>query len=633
MHKHLTHPCLRRLGKIAFKILVLIIFCGGGHALATGESAEEFFARGQKAEARLDLFGARSGFRKAIEIDPTIPGLLEHTAWFLYLNGFHNQECLRNLEACLPKASAPDAVRKAISQLREELGLDQSHASPPTPRPARSAASPTARLQYAREIFWSGSPKEAAALLGELVRENPGEAALHWELARVLIALNDYTAAGRELRIARELQPSEPEIALEQSKAEALRGRRTAALRALAGVSFPDSAPVHLARARAYHYAGEFLPASAEYRKVLAERPFDEAAAHGLTETTLRTNAVPEARALLRHWPGVSLVADWSNRLSLERELTATSAVVSGSLFSNILTYRNWNAGADFRFRPIDALEVNLNTTHGWFAQDDFSSIERQTGELGLLYQVTDLWAASANFGINGYNSGWTSAIGGVGILVHPVSTLEIQLRADHMDVVDSEPPLGVSLYDLAATIGAVGGRATMDILSLSATWKPVERVEFFGKYKLAALTGESILTDYYVNASYTLLRAPLMRLGYGFSQTRFSKGSPVYRDGANSTSYYYDPQNLLVQNYYAEFSQNLGKNFTYGAEAHFYQQPINGGIGTGLFGRVKYSLSGNQALRIDVSYFSQDRGLNRDGTSSAHYDCLNVVAGYEYRF
>jgi len=222
---------------------------------------------------------------------------------------------------------------------------------------------------------------------------------------------------------------------------------------------------------------------------------------------------------------------------------------------------------------------------------------------------------------------------GGLGVMVHPVSTLEINLKADHMDVVDSEPPLGLSLYDLAATIGAVGGRATMDILSLSSKWKPVERLEFFGKYKLATLPGDSVLNDYYVNAAYSLLRSPLVRLGYGFSQTRFSRASPVYQDGANSTSLYYDPQNLLVQNFYAEFSQNLGKSFTYGTELHFYQQPINGGKGAGLFGYFKYSWSGNQALRIDASYFSQDRGLNRDGSSSAHYDSLNFVASYEYRF
>lgn len=633
MHKHSIQKYGKPLGNIFLTAFMLIFFSSVSVGRASGESAEELFKRAQSAEARLDLFGAREDFRKAIKIDPNLMGLLEHTAWFLYLNGFHNPECLRLFEESLPRSSDPNAVRQAITQLREEMGLELGQARPPTARPAREAATLPARLQYARETFWSGAPQDARALMEKLVEENPKEAALRLELARVLIALNDFAAAGKELHIARALRPNEPEIALELSKAEALRGRRTAALRALEGIEFPDAATYHLARARAYHYAGEFLPASAEYRLVLAERPFDEIAAHGLTESSLRTNAVPEARSLLQEWPSTSLVANWSERITLESEVAAPRVLASGSLFSNNLTYRNWNAGADFRFRPLDALEVNFATTHGWFAQEDFGSIERQTGEVILRYQSTDIWAASANFGVNGYNTGWTSVTGGVGVMVHPVSTLEINLKADHMDVVDSEPPLGLSLYDLAATIGAVGGRATMDMLSLSTTWKPMERLEFFGKYKLATLTGDSILNDYYVNAAYSLLRSPLVRLGYGFSQTRFSKASPVYQDGASSTSLYYDPEDLLVQNFYAEFSQNLGKSFTYGAELHFYQQPLNGGTGGGLFGFLKYSWTGHQALRIDARYFSQDRGLNRDGTSSAHYDSLNIVASYEYRF
>jgi thioredoxin-like negative regulator of GroEL len=633
MGKLLLSLCSKPSRDATLRFFLLILFCGVGAVYPSEESAEEVFERGQAAEARLDLFGARADFRRALEMDHSIPGLLDHTAWFYYLNGFHNQECLRIFEECLPKASDPDAVRQAISQLREEMGLDQSRPRSPTLRPARPAASPTARLQYARELFWSGAPGEASVWMRELLRENPQEAALHWELARVLIAMNKFVEAGRELQIARELRPNEPEIALEQAKVEALRGRRTVALRALRGIGFPDAAALHLARARSYHYAGEFLAASAEYRQVLAERPFHEIAAHGLAETSLRTQSVPEARALLKSWPSASLLADWSDRVSLEREVAAPRALASGSLFTNNLTYRNWNAGADFRFRPIDSLEVYLDSTHGWFLQEEFAPIERQTAELGLIYQATDVWAASAHFGVNGYNSGWTSVIGGFGLMVHPTSTLEVLLKVDHMDVVDSEPPLGISLYDLAATIGAVGGRATMDILNISAMWKPVERLEFFGKYKLAVLTGESILNDYYVNAAYSLLRSPLVRVGYGFSQTRFSKASLIYQDGANSTSLYYDPQNLLVQNYYAEFSHSLGKNFAYGAEVHFYQQPINGGVGSGLFAHLKYSFAGNQSLRIDLSYFSQDRGLNRDGTSSAHYESLNAVASYEFRF
>jgi hypothetical protein len=69
------------------------------------------------------------------------------------------------------------------------------------------------------------------------------------------------------------------------------------------------------------------------------------------------------------------------------------------------------------------------------------------------------------------------------------------------------------------------------------------------------------------------------------------------------------------------------------GGEGHFYQQPLNGGIGTGLFGFARLKIAENQALRIDARWFSQDRGLNRDGTSSGFYNALNLVCLYELRF
>jgi hypothetical protein len=112
-----------------------------------------------------------------------------------------------------------------------------------------------------------------------------------------------------------------------------------------------------------------------------------------------------------------------------------------------------------------------------------------------------------------------------------------------------------------------------------------------------------------------------------------FSKASPVYQEGKNSTSYYYDPENLIVQNFYASFASPITRNLTLGGEGHFYQQPINGGIGTGLFAFLRYSWLENQALRLDARWFSQDRGLNRDGSSSSFYNALNLVAVYEFQF
>ncbi len=604
-------------------------------AVAGGPAAAALFRSGRQAAERLDLFGARDDLRAALQRDPSLPGLREYTAWLLFLNGFHDRECLGLFEQVRKSASDPRAVDSSIAMLRQELGLEQSVPRDPVPRPYKVPAPGNlpARLQYARELFWSGSPQDAQPVIEQLVAKKPDEPFLRLQLARVLIARNKYREAAEELAAARKLRPQEPEVALELAKAEALRGRRTAALRALRDVEFPDEGPIHLVRARAYHYAGEFMPASHEYRRALASRPYDEIAAHGLAETTLRTGAVPEARALLAGWPDVSLVSDWSDRQTLEREVAAPRVRAGGSYFGNSLTYRNWNAGADFRFRPIDALEIGLSAIHGWFLQDGFSDINRQTGALSVVWQPGDVWALSGHVGVNGYSTGWTSAAGGVGLMVRPFSTLQLNINADHLDVVDSEPWHGIALYDMAATIGAAGGQATMDALAVSATWNPLERVEVFGKYKIASVTSNNTLNDYYASASYKILRNPKLLAGYGISQTMFSEAAPVFVEGTNSTSYYYDPKNLIVQNFYAEFAQDIGKHFSWGGEAHLYQQPLNGGVGTGLFSYLKFKWADNQALRVDARWFSQDRGLNRDGTASGSYSALNLVAIYEYSF
>lgn len=591
--------------------------------------------QGDWFEARLDLFGAREFYRQALVTNPAHPGLREHTAWFLFLNEFHDRECLELFEAVLPTASDKAATRQAITLLRQKLGLEPATPQKPAaaPRRAPSFSNEVARLAHARQLFWSGSPQEARVVLEELVGRHPSEPSLRLALGNVLMAQNDYRAAARELRTAQQLRPQEPEIALALSRAEAMRGRRTASIRALRGVEFSDEGVRHLARAQAYHYAAEFFPASHEYRRALALRPCDETAAHGLAETSLRNASVPEARELLAAWPGISLLNDWSGRLTLESEVAAPRLRVGSSYFGNSLDYNNWNVGGDIRFRPLDELELGLLVTYGNFQQSGFSSISRVTGTFSAVWQPGDLWALSGHVGVNGYTTGWTSVTGGVGLMVRPLSNLQIDVTADHLDVVDSEPALGISLYDLAATIGAVGGRATMDVIGISATWTPVERLKLFGKYRLGTLTGDSTMNDYYIDVSYLVWRPANLRFGYGLSQTMFSAAAPVYRDGNNSTSYYYDPKNLIVQNFYGEFAVPVNKHFTVGGEGHFYQQPLNGGVGTGLFAFARFHWSDNQALRIDARWFSQDRGLNRDGTSSGYYNALNLVAVYEIRF
>ena len=597
--------------------------------------AEELWRRGREAEGRLDLFGARDLYREALKFHPPQPGLHEYTAWFLFLNEFHDPFCLELFEAALPTASDKKATSTAITHLRQHLGLDPARPSKkPSPmvRPAASA-SDAEQLRYARWLFWSGSPKESLEKLQEIQARHPKEAALLLASGNVLMALNDFKGASRDLKAAQALRPREPEIALALSRSESRQGRRTTAIRTLRGMDFPDQGAYHLARAQAWHYAGEFLPASFEYRKAIAARPHDQAAASGLTETALRTGSVPEARDLLARWPAETQGGIWSDRISLEREIAAPTLRLGSSFFGNSLDYHNWNLGGDFRSRPIDSLELGISSKYGDFSQSGYQPIRRVGGEVEAVFQPGDLWAITGRVGVYGYSNDWTSVTGGFGLMVRPFSNLQLNANIDHLDVVDSEPALGISLYDLAATIGAVGGQATMNLLSLSGTWTPVERLKVFGKYRAASLTGDNTMNDFYIDASWLVWKWPALRFGYGISRTMFSNAAPLYRDGANTTSYYYDPADLIVQNFYGEFTLPVTRSLSLGGEGHFYQQPLNGGIGTGLFGFARLKIAENQALRIDARWFSQDRGLNRDGTSSGFYNALNLVCLYELRF
>lgn len=624
---------LRRLFRL-IRIGALLAVVGPLCAVRA-EEIKDRYRSGLRAESRLDIFGAREHYREALRNQPGLPGLREHTAWFLYLNGFHDRECLRLLEECLPAATNRHATVNAISHVRQQIGLIPPVARPPVARPRITPPDSDlpARLQHARELFWSGSPQPAQAELESLIAEKPDEAALRWELAKVLFARMDYKAASEQLAVARRLRPSEPEIALDQGTAEALCGNRSAALRMIDGMVFPDEALACLVRARAYHYSGEFIPAAREYQRVLSTRPYHEIASHGLAECSLRNNAVPEARQLLETWPAIARVTNWNDRISLEREVAAPRVRAGFSHTRNSLDYENWNVGMDFRFRPQPELQFELMTTGGWFKQDGFSTIDRLTGQFTAVYQNSDFWALSGFIGLNDYSNGWTSATGGLGVMIRPFSSLELNLGLSHIDIVDSEPPLGISIYDLASTIGAVGGRATMDALTITASWTPVERLELFGKYRIASLSGDNTLNEAYFNIAYVVMRDPFVRVGYGIAYSDVEDPSPVYTEDGHTTSYYYDPDGMVVNNLYVEFSKNISPDFSCGVEAHLYHQPESGGIGTGLFAYARYQWAGNQAVRIDARYFSQNHGLNRDNSSSGSYDAFNLVAIYEYRF
>ena len=62
------------------------------------------FEQGLQLEKQIQIYQARASFQKALAADPSVPGVAEHTAWFLFLNGFHDEECLTLIRKAAPKS-------------------------------------------------------------------------------------------------------------------------------------------------------------------------------------------------------------------------------------------------------------------------------------------------------------------------------------------------------------------------------------------------------------------------------------------------------------------------------------------------------------------------------------------------
>jgi hypothetical protein len=95
------------------------------------------YQKAQLAEVQQQILQARDDFRRALARNPEQKDLREHYAWFLYANGYHDQECLRLLEQTLPDAADPVRIFNAIVEVRAELGLPKTPLRKPEVAPRR----------------------------------------------------------------------------------------------------------------------------------------------------------------------------------------------------------------------------------------------------------------------------------------------------------------------------------------------------------------------------------------------------------------------------------------------------------------------------------------------------------------
>jgi Flp pilus assembly protein TadD len=643
-------------------------------------AADTAYTRGEKAEKELRIYEARDLFRIALREQPQPKGVAEHIAWFLFLNGFHDEECLTVLRQAAPQAEAPAAMDRAARQVERELGLrgpadqeekaakrafDQSQIGKAQsgtdeqlggalvdageyaegiPRLEKAlAADPKngpLELRLARAYVWAQRSAEADAAYGRLLEKHPGNPAILFERSKVAADRNMLQRA-RSLQIAAEqARPHDARILLERSRVEARLINRVAAIDAVSRMLPKDQASTLaiLARARAEHYRGQFGPGRDGYAYVLSRAPYLEEAAHGLSECRMRRGELGSSTALLDTWMPLERTLDWSSRTDLYEELLAPGIGADYATYSNSLGYFEHDFGLDGRFHLTPETEVRPALVNSIFTQAGFSSIDRQGALVDVDSRPEDWVATHARIGVNGYTNNWVSPVGGVSTDFFPTHWLDIGGGAEYFNLIDFQPPFGIGIYDIVTTIGGVGNKISSTQGFLHMRVRPWAGWTLYGRARVASFSDGNLFQDDYAEASYEFRPGGLVRTraGVAYYFLALAEDAPLYQQvpGGPITAAYYSPAALDVISYNLEMSGKPRDRMEVGGEGHLYQILENSGLGVGIFLFTKLQLeSPLSVLRFDARYFTQNRGLTRQSKSAGSYDALNFVLSYDRRY
>jgi len=658
------------------KILVVACLC----LLIPGVlRAESDFEQGLQFEKEIRIYQARASFQKAVAADPSAPGVAEHTAWFLYLNSFHDEECLALLRQAAPQSQEPAAMEMAAKQVERELGLrggmteaekaeqksfqdsqlQKASAGTDADRggalvdggklaegiPLLESAAKSdpenlpLQLKLARAYYWNGQLKEADRSYGELLQKSPNNPALLLERGQIAASEEEFDRS-RELLIAAEKgAPGDRRILLERARVESMVYDRGAALDAVDRMSPKDqeSGSAWLARGRADHSRGQFAAATESYEKALAQAPHLEEAAHRLVECRVWRGHYGAADDLISNWMSRERGLDWDMRTELYDMMTDPRMGASFASYSNSVQFLELDFGLFGSFRPIPEVEIRPSLINSLFQQIGFSNIDRQGGSVEVNARPDDLVAVSGNIGLNGYTNDWLSPVGGVSAEFFPVHWLDLGVGVNYFDLIDFQPPFGVGIYDLVTTIGGVGNRVTSTQGNLQARLRPYAGWEVFARTRLASFSDANTFQDNLAQVAYEFYPSqPRIQAGYSYYYMSLHNPARNYQpnSGGISTPSYYDPDALNVNSWRLEVTGKPVDWVEMGGEGYLYNIMENGGFGQAVFIYTKFELDGPEnTLRLDGRYFTQNRGLTRTDAPGGSFNALNFLLTYEHRF
>lgn len=489
------------------------------------------------------------------------------------------------------------------------------------------------RFDWARTLFWHGEKERAEKELLLLVDASGGSSYVLYELGKVQNAMGKREEAQKSLERSLSAYPEAALTRKELAEVLAVRGKGKEAA-VMAQSIEPKQNQVltsQLAKARSYHFSGSLPEAREIYRAILAAYPQNPDAIWGMVETSVYTGRPGDADRLIETWKTLPPDSRLAEQEKLLASFTSPRVSLMGDYYSNSGDFSQANGGATatlFRYETLWALGYYFSSLH----QSGFSTITRNGLFLEGERRLTDSVRVGARLGGNIYDNNHETMNGRLSLYLDPAKNVDIALNIQRSDIIDTELPFRNAIYNYVVTIGAVGEAVQTWDYSLYAHATPLPNLDLAGKILHGDYSDGNDKFSLMADVAYTLMRAPMLKVGYNYFYLDYRKPASVYREGSNAISAYYDPTNFEVHTLYTQFSQGLGTHFRYGVEERLSFIPKSDGVANGLFGFLEYNLTEHDLIRLDARYFTQNHGVSRTG-ESGNFHAENIVLSYSHTF
>ena len=520
------------------------------------------------------------------------------------------------LNAYIEQGELKNAVKTA-EEIRDEDGFDMLF-----------------RLQLARVFFWNGEKLKSETEYGKLIALSPESAFLYFELAGVLDAQGRLPGAKKLLEKSLQLYPDAAFTKKRLAEVLAKSGKDKEAVKTADSIMPEDGNRLIclMAKARALHFSGHLEDARQAYKTVLCEYPNYSDALWGLSETSIFTGRYQDSQSVMKIWK--KLPPD--ERINKQKQLfdlyTSPALDLKTEYYTNSSDFTRVNAGARYSLYTETDFSINTGYHFSEFFQDGFEDISRNSIFAGGEKYIAESFFIYGELGCNFYDNDRENLTGKLSFFFTPIEKFIAAFKYRHIDIIDTIPEFGDSIYNHVVSIGSVGLNIRSDEYLFYLLYNPAPGVSLAGEYTLGDYSDNNEKQSLMLEAGLKLSHIPYMRIAYTYFYLDYKDAAPVFFERNEAESAYYDPICFETHTLRLEYYKNYSSRLFCGAKCSASYIPKSNGFSEALFLFSSYKLKERISLRLDLRGFYQNRGVDRIG-ETGYFWAANYILSLRYRF